>query len=132
MQTFRQWINGDDFELGLVVIEHLHAWVIHRPVIAVPLRLAAERDLLTIAHLADDHERIEPDAGNAFALRIGDDNANALPASGNAFALRIGDDNAGDAPAVVQLLAVDLDDLALHRLQDAGFDLFHAANLREI
>ena len=113
-QAFGQRIDRHDFLLRVAfVVEHLEARMVHRPVIAIPLRLAAERDPLSVADFADDHQRVEPDAGDALPLRIGDDNA-------------------GDAPAVGQLLAFDLDDLALHRLQHAGFDAVNGPHVGEI
>src|SRR4051794_35199836 len=87
--------------------------MLHGPVIAKPFRLAAERDLHPVAEGPQGGDLVEP---------------NALKAP--PFGVR--DHRAGDALAVLQLLAVELDDLAEDGLQHARLDLMEGAEVAEV
>ena len=113
-EVLGQRIHGHDLALGIVdLVERLHAGMIHLPVVLIPARLAAERQPLAVPHLTSDADLVEPDAFETFALVVGQDDAD-------------------DPSAVVEALAVDFDDFALHGLQGPGGEIADGPHVAEI
>src|SRR5262249_27692230 len=90
-----------------------HARVGHLPVVAVPLRLAGERDALAVVVAVRDARLVEPRAFETVLVVVADDNAHNAAAGG-------------------QVARIHLDDRALDRLRLAGRQRRDRAQVAEV